>query len=68
MDIGPKIAQIASLVGDPARANMLACLMDGRALTASKPRADAPSADAHAAQSPGTKPRTRRDGEREGAG
>lgn len=34
MDTGPKIAQIASLAGDPARANMLACLMDGRALTA----------------------------------
>jgi DNA-binding transcriptional ArsR family regulator len=36
MDIGPKIAQVASLVGDPARANMLAVLMDGRALTASE--------------------------------
>jgi DNA-binding transcriptional ArsR family regulator len=29
-----RISQIASLLGDPARANMLACLMDGRALTA----------------------------------
>jgi len=36
MDTGPKIAQVASLAGDPARANMLACLMDGRALTASE--------------------------------
>ena len=36
MDNGPKIAQVASLVGDPARANMLAQLMDGRALTASE--------------------------------
>ena len=36
MDTGPKIAQVASLVGDPARANILACLMDGRALTASE--------------------------------
>ncbi len=39
MDTGPKIAQVASLVGDPARANMLALLMDGRlidALTASE--------------------------------
>jgi len=36
MDTGPKIAQVASLVGDPARANMLACLMDGHALTASE--------------------------------
>jgi DNA-binding transcriptional ArsR family regulator len=34
MDHGPKIAQVAQLVGDPARANMLARLMDGRALTA----------------------------------
>ena len=36
MDVGPKIAQVAALVGDPARANMLAYLMDGRALTASE--------------------------------
>jgi DNA-binding transcriptional ArsR family regulator len=36
MDKGPKIAQAASLVGDPARANMLAALIDGRALTASE--------------------------------
>lgn len=36
MDIGPNIAQVASLVGDPARANMLSALMDGRALTASE--------------------------------
>ena len=36
MDTGPRIAQVASLVGDPARANMLACLVDGRALTASE--------------------------------
>jgi DNA-binding transcriptional ArsR family regulator len=36
MDTGPKIAQIAALVGDPARANMLAALMDGRTLTASE--------------------------------
>lgn len=28
------IAEIASLVGDPARTNMLSALMDGRALTA----------------------------------
>ncbi|EBV3600190.1 transcriptional regulator, partial [Salmonella enterica subsp. enterica serovar Virchow] len=31
---GPDIAAIASLVGDPARANMLQALMDGGALTA----------------------------------
>jgi DNA-binding transcriptional ArsR family regulator len=36
MDTGPKIAQVASLVGDPTRANMLAGLLDGRALTASE--------------------------------
>jgi DNA-binding transcriptional ArsR family regulator len=36
MDRGPGIAQIAALVGDPARANMLTALMDGRALTASE--------------------------------
>jgi DNA-binding transcriptional ArsR family regulator len=31
---GPSIARVASLMGDPARANMLAALSDGRALTA----------------------------------
>jgi len=36
MDTGPHIAQIAALVGDPARANMLSAVMDGRALTASE--------------------------------
>jgi DNA-binding transcriptional ArsR family regulator len=34
MTQGPFIAEIAALVGDPARANILATLMDGRALTA----------------------------------
>ncbi|HEX2654651.1 MAG TPA: helix-turn-helix transcriptional regulator, partial [Xanthobacteraceae bacterium] len=34
MTVGPFIAEIAALVGEPARANMLAALMDGRALTA----------------------------------
>ena len=33
---GPLIASVASLLGDPARANMLAALMDGRALTVSE--------------------------------
>ncbi|RED54165.1 ArsR/SmtB family transcription factor [Aestuariispira insulae] len=33
---GPYIAEIASLIGDPARANMLSALMDGRALTATE--------------------------------
>jgi DNA-binding transcriptional ArsR family regulator len=36
MQTGPKIAEIAALVGDPARANMLAALLDGRAFTASE--------------------------------
>lgn len=36
MNTGPKLAQVAVLVGDPARANMLASLMDGRAMTASE--------------------------------
>jgi DNA-binding transcriptional ArsR family regulator len=33
---GPYIAETAALIGDPARANMLAALADGRALTASE--------------------------------
>lgn len=33
---GPDISHIASLIGDPARANILTALMDGRALTASE--------------------------------
>ncbi len=33
MKEGPHIAAIAALLGDPARANMLTALMDGRALT-----------------------------------
>jgi DNA-binding transcriptional ArsR family regulator len=33
---GPYIAEAASLMGDPARANMLAALMDDRALTATE--------------------------------
>jgi DNA-binding transcriptional ArsR family regulator len=34
MSHGPNIAEVGALVGDPARANMLVALMDGRALTA----------------------------------
>lgn len=34
MKDGPSIAEVASLIGDPARANMLGALMAGRALTA----------------------------------
>lgn len=36
MKEGPDIARIASLIGDPARANMLTALMTGKALTASE--------------------------------
>src|ERR1700744_3259941 len=36
MKAGPDIAMVASLVGDPARANILTALLDGRALTASE--------------------------------
>jgi DNA-binding transcriptional ArsR family regulator len=36
MKAGPDIAMVASLVGDPARANMLTAMMSGRALTASE--------------------------------
>jgi DNA-binding transcriptional ArsR family regulator len=36
MKAGPDIAMVASLVGDPARSNILTALMSGRALTASE--------------------------------
>ena len=36
MITGPLIAEIAALVGEPARATMLPALLDGRALTASE--------------------------------
>lgn len=36
MKDGPDMAMIASLVGDPARSNMLTALMSGRALTATE--------------------------------
>src|SRR5262245_44514244 len=36
MITGPIIAEIAALVGDPARATILSALLDGRALTASE--------------------------------
>lgn len=36
MEDGPVIAAVAALLGDPARANMLTALMDGRALTVSE--------------------------------
>src|SRR5919199_4196786 len=36
MTIAPSLAETAALIGDPARANILAALMDGRALTATE--------------------------------
>src|SRR5262249_13183693 len=36
MALGTQTAEIAALVGDPARANILMALLDGRALTASQ--------------------------------
>ncbi len=36
MKEGPDIARLGSLIGDPARANMLTALMSGKALTASE--------------------------------
>ncbi|WP_274626850.1 ArsR/SmtB family transcription factor [Arvimicrobium flavum] len=51
---GPDIARIATLVGDPARANMLTALMDGGALTASELALEAgvslPTASSHLAK------------------
>ncbi len=51
MKEGPDIALYASLIGDPARANMLTALMAGRALTATELAAEAgvtaPTASSH---------------------
>ncbi len=51
---GPGLAEMAALIGDPARANMLAALMDGRALTAGELAAiggiAAPTASGHLAK------------------
>jgi DNA-binding transcriptional ArsR family regulator len=41
MKEGPDIAPVAALAGDPARANMLAALLSGKALTASELAAEA---------------------------
>ncbi|MDA9207575.1 winged helix-turn-helix domain-containing protein [Octadecabacter sp.] len=41
MKEGPDISHVAALIGDPARANILTALMDGRALTASELAAEA---------------------------
>ncbi|MGE0279971.1 MAG: ArsR/SmtB family transcription factor [Rhizobiaceae bacterium] len=54
MKEGPDIAGIASLVGDPARANMLTALLGGSALTASELALEAgvglPTASSHLAK------------------
>lgn len=54
MTIGANLAEVTALIGDPARANMLAALMDGRALTASElafvAGIGAPTASAHLAK------------------
>ena len=54
MKDGPAIASVAALVGDPARANMLTALMDGRALTVTELAQDAgvslPTASGHLAR------------------
>ena len=51
MKDGPDIALLGSLIGDPARANMLTALMSGKALTASELAAEAgttlPTASSH---------------------
>ncbi|MGE0657939.1 MAG: ArsR/SmtB family transcription factor [Reyranellaceae bacterium] len=54
MKTGPDISLIASLVGDPARANMLTALMGGKALSAGELAAEAgvtlPTASSHLAK------------------
>lgn len=54
MKSGPDISRIASLIGDPARANMLTALMSGKALTATELAAEAgvtpQTASSHLAQ------------------
>ena len=54
MKDGPDIAVVAALIGDPARANMLAALMTGHALTATELAQEAgvaaPTASAHLAK------------------
>lgn len=41
MKIGPDIARIGALIGDPARANILSALLSGKALTATELAAEA---------------------------
>ena len=72
MKLGPDISLVASLVGDPARANMLTALMRGQALTATELAQEAgvtpQTASSHLAKlaagglDPGAGGRGRRDG------
>ena len=54
MKDGPDIARVASLIGDPARANILSALMSGKALTARELAGEAgvtaPTASSHLAK------------------
>jgi DNA-binding transcriptional ArsR family regulator len=54
MNVDSNLAQVAALIGDPARANMMMAMMDGRALTAKElayaARISAPTASAHLAK------------------
>jgi DNA-binding transcriptional ArsR family regulator len=54
MNTGPLIAEIAALVGEPAKATMLSALLDGRALTATElayaARVTPPTASTHLAK------------------
>ena len=54
MKEGPDIALLGSLIGDPARANILTALMSGKALTATELAAEAgvtlPTASSHLAK------------------
>lgn len=54
MKEGPSVAGLAAIIGDPARANMLAALMSGRALTAGELAREAgiaaPTASGHIAR------------------
>jgi DNA-binding transcriptional ArsR family regulator len=54
MNGDPNFAPVAALIGDPARANMMTALMDGRALTAKElayaARISAPTASVHLAK------------------
>ena len=60
MKVGPDIATIGALVGDPARANMLTALLGGQALTAGELAREAgvtaQTASSHLSQSGSRRP------------